>query len=67
MAEHDQRVGQRRLAAAAAVAGRPGIGARALRADLEHAAELHRGDAAAARADGLDVDGVGAQRMARDR
>ena len=53
--------------AAAAVAGRARIGAGALRPDLEHAAQLHRGDAAAAGADGLDVDRAGPQRMARHR
>ena len=52
--------------AAAAVAGRTRIGAGALRPDLEHA-ELDRRDAAAAGADGLDIDRVGAQRMPRHR
>jgi len=42
------------------------VRAGALRPDLEDVAELHRGNAAAARANGLDVDGMGPQRMARD-
>ena len=67
MAEQDERVGQRRFAAAAVVARRAGKGARALRTDLEDVAQLHRGDAAAAGADGFDVDGVRAQRMPRHR
>ena len=44
-------VGHRRLRPAAAVAGRPGIGARALRADLEDAGGVDPGQAAAARPD----------------
>src|SRR5262245_62319318 len=66
MPEEDERVGQRRLVAAAAVAGGTRMGAGTLWPDLEDMAEVHRGNAAAAGADGLDVDGVGAQRMARD-
>src|SRR5262245_41583251 len=66
MAEEAEGVGQRRLVAAAAVAGGTRMGARTLWPDLEYMAEVHRGNAAAAGADGLDVDGVGPQRMARD-
>src|SRR6266852_7904322 len=44
------RVGDRRLGSPAAIAYRPGIGARALRADLERADLVDPGDAAAARA-----------------
>src|SRR6476646_4238131 len=67
MTEEDEGVGQRRLAAAAVVARRAGKGARALRTDLEDVAQLHRRDAAAAGADGFDVDGVRAQRVPRHR
>ena len=51
---------------ALAVARRPGHGAGALRADLEAAAGVDAGDAAAAGADGLDVDHRRAQRVALD-
>ena len=44
------------LRAAAAVAGRAGLRARALRADAQEAAGVDPGDRAAARADRLDVD-----------
>src|SRR5262249_62394659 len=66
MPEEDERVGQRRLAAAAGVAGGTRMGAGALWPGLEDVAEGQRGNAAAARAAGLGVDGVGPQRMARD-
>jgi hypothetical protein len=48
---HQKSVGQGRLAAAAAVAGRPGFGARAPRPDLRQAQRTDAGDGAAARAD----------------
>ncbi len=48
--QREVRVGDRRLGSPAAVAYRPGIGARALRADLERADLVDPGDAAAARA-----------------
>src|SRR5262249_57469126 len=66
MPEQHERVGQRRLAAAAAVARGTRTSAGALRPDLEDVAELHRGNAAATGADGLDVDSVRPERMARD-
>ncbi len=47
----------RRPLAAAAVAGRPGRGAGALRPDLQHAVLVHPGDRAAAVADRGDRDG----------
>ena len=47
-------VGDRRLAAAAAVAGRPGVGARRARADPQRAAGVAPGDRAAAGADRVD-------------
>src|SRR2546427_13123477 len=48
--QHEIRVGDRRLGSPAAIAHRAGIGARALRADLERADLVDPGDAAAARA-----------------
>src|SRR5262249_56209353 len=66
MPEQHERIGQRRLAAAAAVARGTRTSAGALRPDLEDVAELHRGNAAATGADGLDVDSVRPERMARD-
>ena len=53
--EHQVGVGDGRLVAAAAVAGRTGIGAGALRADLEQPERVDMGDAAAA---GADLDHV---------
>ena len=50
-AEHDVGVGDRRLGAAAAVAGGPGIGAGAPRPDAQDPAGVDPGDAPAARAD----------------
>ena len=47
--QHEIRVGDRRLGSPAAVAYRPGIGTRALRADLERSDLVDPGDAAAAR------------------
>ena len=55
-AEHHLSVGRCGLAAAAAVAGRPRIGARRLRADAVDAAVVDIGDGAAARPDGVDID-----------
>ncbi len=55
-AQHEVGIGHRRLAAAAAVAGGAGLGAGALRADLEHAALVDPGDRAAASTDRADVD-----------
>ena len=55
-AEHDLGIGQRRPRVALAVADRPGHRARAFRADLQEAAAIDRGDRAAARADGRDLD-----------
>ena len=58
-AEHDVGVGDRRLRPAASVAGGPGIGARAARADLERAGEVQVGDRAAAGAHAVDVGAAG--------
>jgi hypothetical protein len=55
-AEHDVGVGGGGLAAAAAVAGRAGHGAGALRPDAQQPALVDPGDRAAAGADGADVD-----------
>ena len=63
-AEHDVGVGDGRLGAAAAVADRAGIGAGALRADLQGADFVDPGDAAAAGADFDDVDHRHHDRMA---
>ena len=65
-ADHDMRVGRRGLGAALAVAGRPGIGAGALRADAQHAAIVDPGDRAAAGADRDDVEHRRADRQAVD-
>ena len=54
--EHDVGVGHRRLVAAAPVAGRARLGARALRPDAQRAARVDPGDAAAAGADRLDLE-----------
>ncbi len=56
VAEDDQRVGQRRLVPAEAVAGRPRIRARALGADVQHPELVRRDEAAAAGADLGEVD-----------
>ena len=63
--EHDVRVGDRRVLAAAPVAGRPGRGARAARPDLQPARGVEPGDRAAARADLGDVDRRDPQQLAR--
>jgi len=62
-AEHGVGVGDGRLAAAQVVAGRTGRGAGAARPDLEQAAGVDVGDAAAARADFGDVDRGDAQHL----
>ncbi len=59
-------VGDGGLAAAFAVAGRPRIGAGALRADPQHAAVVDPGDRAAARADRDDVEDGRADRQPVD-
>ena len=56
MAEHEVGVGDGRLRAAAAVTGGAGLGARALRADVEQAAVVEPRDRASARPDRVDVD-----------
>ena len=53
-AEHDLRVGDGRILAAEAIAGRAGIGSGTLRADMQHASFVDVGDCAAASADGVD-------------
>jgi hypothetical protein len=55
-AEQQIGVGDGRLRAAPAIADRPGVGAGALRPDLEHAGGVYLGDGAATGADGMDVD-----------
>jgi hypothetical protein len=54
------------LGAAAPVAGRPGLGARAARADAQRAAGIAPADRAAAGPDGVDVDHRQRQRPAAD-
>ena len=66
-AEHDIGIGYRRLRAAAAVAGRPRLGAGALRSDAQATALLDARNGAAARADGADLDHREAHRQAVDR
>ena len=55
-AEHDLGIGQRRPRVALAIADRPRHRAGAFRPDLQEAAAIDRGDRAAARADGGDLD-----------
>ena len=62
--EHEVGVRQRRLGAAAAVARRPGNGARALRADGQHAARIDIRDRAAAGTDLHQADDRGEDRIA---
>ena len=64
-AEHDVRIGHRRLDAPAPVARRPRVGARAARADLQAAGRVEPGDAASTRADLRDVDRRDPQELAR--
>ena len=65
MSQRHQGIGQRRLAAAALVTGRPRKCAGALRTDFENPAHRDRRNTATARADGLDVHRMGSHRMAR--
>ena len=65
-ADDDMGVGGGGLGAALAVAGRPGIGAGALRADAQHAAVIDPDDRAAAGADRHDVEHGRADRQAVD-
>ena len=65
-AEHEVRVRDRRLGAAAAVADRPRVGARALRPDAQEAARVDPGDRAAAGADLDEVDDGRPYRVARE-
>ena len=65
-AEHEVGVGDRGLLAAAAVAGRAGVGARALRPDAQRPAAVDPRDRAAAGADRVDVDHRQAHRQAGD-
>ena len=65
-AEHEVGVRHRRRVAAPAVAGGAGLGARALGSHLEGAARVDPRDAAAARADGGDVDHRHQHRVAAD-
>jgi hypothetical protein len=55
-AEHEVRVGDRRLGARRAVAGGPRLGARRARSDAQSAARVAPGDRAAPGADRVDVD-----------
>jgi hypothetical protein len=63
VAEDDVCVGDRWLDAAAPVAGRARVGARAARPDLEAASRIDPGDAAASRADLGDVDRRDSQQL----
>ena len=63
-AEDEVGVGDGRVGAAAAVAGRTRVGAGAVRTDAEHAAGVDPGDAAAAGADLDEVDRPGLDRVA---
>ena len=65
VAEHEVGVGHRRLAAAEAVAGRAGIGARRVGADGDESERVDPGDRAAAGADLDHVDHGDAHRQAR--
>ena len=65
-ADDDMGVGGRGLGAAAAITGRAGIGAGALRADAQHAAIVDPGERAAAGAHGNDVEHGRADRQAVD-
>ena len=65
--EHDVRVGDGRLGAAAPVADGAGVGARAARADAQQAARVDPRDRAAARADLDEVDDRRPHRVARER
>ena len=60
VAEQQVGVGDRRRRASCAVAGRPGLGARAVGADAQQAERIDPGDAAAA---GADLDEVHRRRL----
>ena len=64
--EHEVRVGDGRLLATAAVAGRARLRARALRADLHQPVAVEPGDRAAAGADRIDVERGEPRRIALD-
>ena len=66
-AEHQPGVGHRRLGAAAAIADRPRVGARALRSHLERAVFVDPGERPAAGPDRLDVEHRRLDRIALDR
>ena len=63
-AQHRIRIGHRGQLAAAAIGRRTGIGARALRPDLEQSARVYPGDRAAPGADGMDIKRARAHREA---
>ncbi len=65
-AEHQVGVRHRRLRAAAAVAGRPGLRARAPRSHHQPVARQHRGDRSAAGSDRADLHHRQAHRLAVD-
>ena len=67
VAEHDVRVGHRRLAPAATVGRGARVSARRARADAQRAAAVAPGDRAAAGADRLDVEARQCQRASGDR
>ena len=64
IAEHEVRVGDRRVGAAPAVAGRAGIGARAVRPNLQQPTRIHARNAAATGTDRVDVDHLHANPVA---
>ena len=66
VAQHETRIGHGGGGPAASVAGRAGIGSRALRPDLEHPRVVEPRDAAAAGSDGVDVDHRHPERIAAD-
>ena len=63
--QDEVRIGDGRLGSSLPVAGRSRVGARALRPHAEHAARIHPGDGAAARADLDQVDHGRADGIAR--
>ena len=67
VAEDEVRVRDRRVPASPAVAGGPGLGARALGPDLEQTQLVHPGDAPAARADLDELQGRDPQRKPAPR
>jgi hypothetical protein len=66
ISEHQIGVGDRRLVAAAPVAGGPGNRAGAFRTDMQNAAGIDPGDRAAAGADAGDVEAVQRDRVTGD-